>query len=149
MQFIEDDELQILEKTTPLRVVRQHAFVKHVGIAENDVSSRTDRRAGILRRVAIVSIDADSAAPGKIVRPLHEIIQLIVGERFRRIQTERPRVGIFQMALKDRKVVAERLAGGGGRNDHDILAAARQIERLRLMRIELLDSATLQRALEL
>ena len=59
VQFIEDDELQIFEKPRPLRVVRQDAFVKHVGIAEHDVSARTDRRARILRRIAVVGINAD------------------------------------------------------------------------------------------
>ena len=53
------------------------------------------------------------------------------------------------MRLKDGKVVAERFAGGRRRNDNDILTAARQIKRSRLMRIELLDAAALQRALEL
>src|SRR5205085_1189452 len=59
VQFVDDDELKIFEQLRPFRMVRQDAFVKHVRITQDDVPSRTDGGACVLRRVAVVRVDAD------------------------------------------------------------------------------------------
>ena len=62
VQLVDDDELEVLEQLRPARMVRQDARVHHVGIAEHDVRARADGAARVLRRVAVVGVDADRIA---------------------------------------------------------------------------------------
>ena len=69
VQLIHNDELEILEQARPFGVMRQNPFVQHVGIAENDVAFGPNRRARILRGIAIVGKHAH--LPVEHVCPLH------------------------------------------------------------------------------
>ena len=73
-----------------------------------------------LGRVAVVGEHAEA-----IVQPLIEVVEfgeLILRQRLGGKKIERARVGIFQNGVQDRQVVAQRLAGRGRRDDHDVLA---------------------------
>ena len=47
MQFVNDDEAQVLEELRPARMVRQDPRVQHVGVAEHDVRPPADRPARV------------------------------------------------------------------------------------------------------
>ena len=83
VQFVDDDELQILQQLGPLGVVRQDPGVQHVGIAENDMRATPNRTARILRRIPIVGMDANLAASGIAYGDgqCMELRELILGKR--------------------------------------------------------------------
>ncbi len=143
VQLVDDDEAQVLEEFGPPRVVRQDARVQHVGIAEHDVRARADGPARVLRRIAVVGEDADVVRPfgADQLRELVQFRQLILRERFRREQVQRARRGVLQDAADDGRVVAERLPRCRRRDDHDVAARERVVDRLGLVRVELLDAA--------
>ena len=94
--------------------------MEHVGVRDHDVRARADRLARVLRRVAVVGEGAD-VGPDRLDHRV-QLGQLVLGQRLRREQVERPRVGVLEDAVEDRQVVAERLARGG-RRDHDHVLA--------------------------
>ena len=111
--------------------MRQDALVQHVGVAENDVAARTNGSSRILRRVAVIGIHAELAGTAggtKDVRPLHQIVELIVSEGFRRIEVKGSRIGVFNDALEDREVVTEGLSGSCRRNDDNVVPERRELE---------------------
>ena len=59
VQFVDDDEAEVLEQLRPARMVRQDARVQHVGIAEHDMRARANRAPRVGRRVAVVGVHAD------------------------------------------------------------------------------------------
>ena len=62
VELVDDDEIEVLEQLRPSRMVRQDARMHHVGIAEHDVRAGADGAAGVLRRIAVVGVDADRIA---------------------------------------------------------------------------------------
>jgi hypothetical protein len=81
----------------------------------------------------------------RVLEQRPERLFLIARERLGRKQVERPRVLLAREAVEHRQVVAEALSGGGRGGDHQALVGAGERERLRLVRVELLDPAGLQR----
>ena len=59
VQLVDHDELEVLEKLRPARMVRQDPGVQHVGVAQHDVRLAANRAACIRRRVAIVGEHSD------------------------------------------------------------------------------------------
>ena len=111
--------------------------MKHVRITEDNVGARPHGRPRVLRGIAIVGIHADLFAAGQVICPLHEIVELIVGERLRWVKIQRPGIGILQDPLEHRQVIAEGFSGSCRSDDHQIRSASGQVERLRLMRVQL------------
>ena len=149
VQLVDDDEPQILEELRPSRMVRQDARVQHVGIAQHDMRAAANRPPRILRRVAVVGEDADGTRlvgrdPLGIglghAEDLHELVQLgelILRERLRRKEIQRARRVIRQDRTQNRRVIAERLARRGRRDDDGVAAGEGVFDRRGLMRVEL------------
>ena len=100
VQLVDHHEAQVLEQLHPLRVVRQDALVEHVGVRDHDVRPRADRLARVLRRVPVVGEGADLGAD-RLDRGV-QLGQLVLGQRLRREEVERPRVRVLQDAVEDR-----------------------------------------------
>ena len=103
MQFVDDDEPQVLEQLRPLRVVRQDPRVEHVGVAEHDVRARPDGAPRVLRRVAVVGEDADVGSGGlvHVRRQLVKLGQLVLREGLGREQVDGARrPGPHRMVLR-------------------------------------------------
>ena len=132
VQLVDDDVAQVLEQLRPARMVRQDARVHHVGIAEHEMRARADRPAGVLRRIAVVGEDADLiarlAADQRLAHRL-QLGELILRERLGRKQIQRAARRILQDRVQDRRVVAERLARRGRRDDDDVAAGQRVVDR--------------------
>ena len=148
MQLVDDDVSQILEQFGPARVVRQDPGVQHVGIAEDDVRPRANAAPRVLRRVAVVREDADGrgqvsarlmaeTCPRDRLAHRVELGELILRERFGGKQVQRATRRILQDRVKDRRVIAERLPGCRGRDDHDVTPRKGVIDCVRLVRVEL------------
>jgi hypothetical protein len=135
MQLVDDDIPQILEELGPTRVMRKDARMHHVGIAEDEVRTRADRPPGVLRRIAVVREHADLGGRPLLERFAHRLqfSELILGERLRREEVQRPARGILENRVKNRSVVAERLAGRRRRGHDDVSAPERMLDRGRLV----------------
>ena len=120
VQFVDDDVAQIFEQARPAGVVRKDAGVQHVGIGQHDVGFFADGFAGVAGCVAVVGEDAEA-----IVEALVQIVEfgeLVLRERLGGKEIEGAGVGVFEDRVQDRQVVAEGLAGGGGRDDDDVFS---------------------------
>ncbi len=91
-------------------------------------------RALLARRVAVVDRGADLLVQPEPVQRA----RLVLRERLRRVEVERAGVRVGEQRLERRELEAERLARRGPRGD-DRRARPRRVERLRLMRVQLLD----------
>ena len=98
--------------------------MEHVRVRDHDVGARADGLARVLRRVAVVGEGADVGAErldhGRSSSASWSWARALVGK-----QVERARVRVLQDAVEDGQVVAERLAGGGGRDDDRVARPAR------------------------
>jgi hypothetical protein len=65
---------------------------------------------------------------------------LVLRERLRRIEVERPRRRPAGDGIEDGKVERERLPGRGAGRDDQVLAARRRLPRARLVDVEFVDS---------
>jgi len=122
VQLIENDVTEIFEEADPFRVVRENAGVDHVGIREDDVAAFANGFAGVAGRVAIVGEDAEG-----IVEARSEIVklgELILSEGLGGVEVKGAGVGIFEDGIEDREVVANRFAGGSGRDDDHVASGA-------------------------
>jgi hypothetical protein len=150
VQLVDHHVLQVLEELGPARMVRQYPRVQHVGVGERDVRPRADGLAGIRRRVAVVGVHADRLAArlgderGELVQLGHLVLRQGLG----REEIQRARRRILEDRIQHRQVVAERLARRRRRGDDDVLAIRDARERLGLMRVELCESALLERRLQ-
>src|SRR6267154_1791811 len=135
VQLVDYDVAQILEEPRPPRMMRQYSSVQHVRIGEHDVPLFADGFARVARRVAVISEDAEA-----VLEPGIQIVQLcklILRERFGGKQIKRSTVRAFQNCVQDWQVVAERLAGSGWRDHHDIFASMNGFRSGSLMAEEL------------
>ena len=125
-------------------MVRQDARVHHVGIAEHEVRARADRPPRVLRRIAVVGEHADPRRRRSVAMRLAHRLQLgelILRERLGRKQIQRAARRVLQDRVEHRRVVAERLARRGRRDDDDVAAGQRVLDRFGLVRVELMDAA--------
>jgi hypothetical protein len=147
MQFVDDDEPQVLEQLCPLRVVRQDPRMEHVGVAQHDVCARPNGAPRVLRRVAVVGEDADVGASGlvHVRRQLMELGQLVLCKGLGGEQVDGAGRRVGQDRAENRRVVAKRLARGGRRGDDDVVAAKGVRQCGSLVRVELRDAAGFER----
>src|SRR5215831_3384012 len=118
VQFVENDVPQIFEQPRPTRVVRKNSRVQHIRIRQDHVTFFANGFASVGRRVAVVCEDAET-----VIEPLVQVVEfleLILRERFCRKKVQRACVGVFQNCVQHRQVVAKRLAGSGGGDNHNI-----------------------------
>ena len=78
-----------------------------------------------------------------------QLRELVLRQRLRREQVERPRVRVLQDPVEDRQVVAERLARGRGRHDDDVAAGLDELVGLALVGVEAREAPRRQRLAQL
>ena len=140
VDLIHDDEAELGEEPPPASVIRKDALVEHVGVREDRVSELTQLSPRGPRRIAIVGPrrkHTREIAGG--VREPDQAAELVLRERLRREEIERGRFLFEQQPLQDRNVIGKRLPRGRSRRDDDMLSRPRQIDCLRLVRIEARD----------
>jgi len=112
-------------------MVRQHADVEHVGVRENDIRPLPDLPAPLARRIAVVDRRTDIRCV-----QLGQCARLILGKRLRRIEIERPALGLAGDSVEDRQVETKRFSGRGSGCEDQVFAACRNVERLALVHVE-------------
>ncbi len=147
MQLVDNDELQILEDASPLRVVRQDPGVQHVGIGEYDVGARPYSLARVLRSVAVISERPYFRA--HLLDDGIELVKLILGESLGREQIKCARGRITHQRIEDRQIEAQCLAAGSWGDDDAVVAGLHLGESIRLVNVQLLDAAVLEHLAEL
>ncbi len=150
MQFVDDDEAQVLEELRPAGMVRQDPRVEHVGVAEDDVGLAANRAARVRWRIAVVGEDANleiRISADQFGQSL-QLGELILREGLGRKEVQRARRLILEDGIEDRRVVAERLSRRRRRDRDDVAPAEHMRERLGLMGIQLADPACGERAPE-
>ena len=143
VQLVDDHVLEAREEARPVRVVREHAGVQHVGVGQDDAAALAGRPSRVGRGVAV---EGDRAVVE--LRFLHQPAQrlfLVAGERLGGEEEERARLAIRRQRLQHRQHVAEALARGGGGGHHQVLARQGLLEGEGLVRVEALDAPGLQR----
>ena len=133
VQLVDHHVAEVLEEVHPLGVMRQDARVQHVGVGQDEIRPCPHRAARVLRRVAVISVHAHVR---ERLGELRQLRQLILGESLGGKEVQDPRFGLLHEGLQDGQVVAERLAGGGGRDHHEVLALVHDFESPRLMRVQ-------------
>ena len=136
VRLVDDDVAQVLEDVSPAVVMRQKPDVQHVGVREDEVGPLPDLPALLGGRVAVVD-----RRPEARELELGEAPRLILGERLRRVEVERPLLRVGRERVQHRQVESERLPARGARRDDDVLAAPRRFQGLDLVLVELLDAA--------
>ena len=116
--------------------------MEHVGVGEHEIGPRAHRAARVLRRVPIVG---EHAHVGQRLRQLHQLGQLVLGQRLGGEQIEHAGVGLLHERLEHRQVVAQRLARRCRRDDDEVLALGHRLEGLGLVRVELFHAARAER----
>src|SRR5579872_6974884 len=142
MQFVDDDESQILEQLGPAGMMRQDAAVQHIRVCKHHVSAVAHSFPRVLRRVAVIGEGPNLSR--KAVRSPLKSVELVFSKRFGWKQIHRARIRLAQQHLKNRQVVTQRLSACSGRYDYRVLAGFDLFKRFRLMGIEALDAMLFQ-----
>jgi hypothetical protein len=135
VKLVDHHVAEILKEVHPLGVMRQDPRVEHVRIGQHEVGASAHGAPRVLRRIPVIGVHAHV---GQRLAELDQLRELVLGEGLGRKQVEHTRLGLLHEGLEDGQIVAERLARGGGRNHHKVLALGHRLEGPRLMRIELL-----------
>ena len=117
VRLVDDDVAQVREDVAPAVVVREDADVEHVGVRQDDVRPLADLPAPLARRVAVVDRGPQALQP-----ELRERAGLVLRERLRRVEVERPRLRLARDRVEHGQVERERLSRGRAGRDDDVLA---------------------------
>ncbi len=134
--LVDHDVAQVLEDVSPAVVMGQEPDVQHVGVREDEVGPFPDLPALLGGRVAVVD-----RRPQARELELGQAPRLILGERLRRVEVERPLLRIGRERVQHREVEGERLPARGARRDDDVLASPCRFQGFDLVHVELLDAA--------
>ena len=131
VRLVDDDVAEVREDVSPAVVVREDADVEHVRVREDDVRPLADLPAPLSRRVAVVDrrLEPFEAKLGQ--RP-----RLVLRERLRRVEVDRPGLRIAGDRVEHGQVERERLPRGGARRDDDVLAAPRRFPGFGLVAVQ-------------
>ena len=113
-------------------MVRQNSHVEHVRVRENDVGPLADLPATIRRGVAVVDRGADVRGV-----QLRERARLVLRQRLRGVEVERPGLRFTGDRVQHRQVEAERLPGCRARGQDHVLAAPGCVPGCALVEVEL------------
>ena len=147
VNLVDHDIAQPAEEPSPLRVIRQDPLVQHVGVREDEVPLLPELPPGRDAGVAVVHAGPHvrpQRAGARVEQP-PERLELVLRQRLGRKEIQRVRARISGQGLDHRQRVGERLAARGAGDEHDRLARAHVVDRLRLVRVEPLDSECVQR----
>jgi hypothetical protein len=131
VRLVDDHVAQVRQYVTPAVVVRQQADVDHVRVREDQVRPRADLPALLDRRVAVVDRRLEPRDP--VAR---ERLELVLRERFRRVEVERAALGLPRELIEHRQVERESLARCRPGRDDDVLTARSRVPYLALVRVE-------------
>jgi hypothetical protein len=139
VQLVHDDDAELLEELEPLGVMGEDRGVEHVRVGHDDLPRLADRRADGRRRVAVVRgrRHVQPGGPGEGGQLRH----LVLPERLRGEQAQRPCRGILGDRLEDRDGEGEALAGRRGGHDDNVLPGVHRLDRVGLMAVRPLDPA--------
>ena len=135
VRLVDDDDREVAEEVAPRRVVGEDADVQHVRVGQHDVGLPAQVGALLARRVAVVDRRPASAPARRRAAP-----RLVLRERLRGIEEQRPRARVAREQLERRQLEAERLARRGARR-RDRRPLPGGLERLGLMAPEEVDPA--------
>ena len=131
VRLVDDDVAEVCQDVSPAVVVGEDADMEHVRVGEDDVRPLADLPAALARRVAVVDRRLESLQAELGQRP-----RLVLRERLRRVEVERPRLRLASDRVEDGKVECEGLSRRRPGGDDDVLAAPRGFPDLRLVAIE-------------
>ena len=135
VRLVDDDIAEVGEDITPAVVVRQDADMEHVRVGEDQVRPLANLPPLGPGCVAVIDRGLD---PWRA--ELGQRTNLVLGQRLRRVEVERPQLGLAGKGVEDGKVERERLAGRGAGGDDQVLAAGRRVPGRGLMGEELRDA---------
>ncbi len=144
VEFVDDDDPQLLEELVPLGVMGEDRGVEHVRVGDDDLTGRTDSRPDGRRGISVIRGRRDVQRRG--TRELTELGDLVLPERLGREEEQGAGGRIVGDGLQGRDRIAERLAGGGRRHDDHVFTRMDRVHRRRLMVIGSLDAARRQTA---
>ena len=131
VRLVDDDVAKVREHVAPAVVVRQDADVEHVRVREDEVRPAADLPAPLARRVAVVDRGARARELERRERAC-----LILRERLRRVEVERPQLRVARDRVEHGQVERERLSRRGAGRDDDVLAAPRRVPRVTLVEVQ-------------
>ena len=131
VRLVDDDVAQVREHVAPAVVVREHADVEHVRVGQDHVRPLADLPAALALGVAVVDRRLDALdAEGR------ERARLILGERLRRVEVERPALRLAREQVEHGQVEGEALAARRAGRDDRVAARAQRLPGLGLVPVE-------------
>ena len=115
--------------------------MQHVRVADHDVAMQADGLAGIARGVAVEGEGLQTQVAG--LAQIQQLGHLVLGQCLGREQVKRLALA-RQRRGHHRQRVAQRLAGGRGRDHRQVIAVPCMPPRLGLVRIQAFDAAAAQ-----
>ena len=131
VRLVDDHVGEVREHVAPAVVVREHAHVEHVRVGEDQVRPLAHLPAPVGGGVAVVDRGPQLGQAERPERP-----QLVLRERLRRVEVERPLLRLARERVQHGQVEGERLPGGGAGRDDEVLAARGRLPGLGLVRVE-------------
>jgi hypothetical protein len=110
VSLIDDDVAEVLEDVTPAVVMRQEPDVQHVGVRKDEVGPLPDLPALLGWCVAVIDRRAQAWQ-----LELGEAPRLILGERLRGVEVERPLLRVGCERVEHGQVEGEGLPARGAR----------------------------------
>ena len=132
MRLVDDDVAQVVEDVCPAIVVRQHAYVEHVRIREDDVRPFADLPAPLRGGVAVVDRRADVRRV-----QLSQRARLVLRQGLGGVEVERPGLRLAGDRVEDGQVEAQRLPRGCAGGEDHVLAPPRRIPGCTLVEVQL------------
>jgi hypothetical protein len=140
VRLVDDHVAEVREHVTPAVVVREDADVEHVRVRQDQVRPLADLPAPLGGRVAVVDRGAEARQSKRAERA-----ELVLGERFRRVEVKSPLLRLPRECVEDREVEGEGLSAGGAGCDDQVLAPCGGLPGLGLVGVELVDSVHRER----
>ena len=131
VRLVDDDIAEVCEDVSPAVVVGEDADVEHVRVGEDDVRPLADLPAALARRVAVVDRRLEPLQAELGQRP-----RLVLRERLRRVEVERPRLRLAGDRVEDGKVECKGLSRCRAGGDDDVLSAPRRFPGLGLVAVQ-------------
>ena len=135
VRLVDDDVAEVRKDVSPAVVVGEDPDMEHVRVGEDDVRPLADLPAALARRVAVVDRRLQSLQTELGQRP-----GLVLRERLRRVEVQRPRLRFASDRVEDGKVECEGLSRRRTGGDDDVLSAPCCLPGLRLVAIQGCDS---------
>jgi hypothetical protein len=135
VRLVDDDVAEVREDVAPAVVVWEHADMEHVRVGQDEVRPLADLPAPLRLGVSVVDRGTDP-----LRAKLAERADLVLRERLRRVEVERPQLGLDRERGQHRQVEREALPARGSRCDRNVLAALGRLPGRGLVRVEPVDA---------